>query len=251
MAKYGASDIKIFLVDGYNVLAAKVKELRDKTIAELERSDGLGDAFDESTPTGRASAELSQSGAFFDSATAGIHEALNGQQDVSRIVLFGYEGNVLGREVSGHAGTFGMAYERIASQQGLTKANVDYRVSGQKDDCLIVQPLDTYDGTHDSEDTPLDSAASSSGGLVAYLEVTDLDLDGCDDVTVTVRSSANGVDFSDLVAFSALTLAPGAQRVTLDGAIPRYLAVSVTYSGTPISSPAAQSIRYIVAVSRG
>lgn len=139
MAKYGSSSFSVLLADGYNLLAAKVKNVTHKIEAVQEPSDGLGDTWDAFTPTGKKRATLTQDGAFFDDATAGMHEALNSSQATSRVLAFAFAGNAIGRPFIGLQGAYGMSYGVVGDNGLLTKANVEYRVSGQLDQGVIVQ----------------------------------------------------------------------------------------------------------------
>lgn len=73
---------------------------------------------------------------------------------------------------------------------------------------------------------------SSRNGLAAYLQVAeDFDLDGYDDLTVSVLESDDDVVYTELVAFTAVTAGPGAERVTVAGNVQRYLAVAGVFGG--------------------
>src|ERR1051325_2771111 len=103
--KYGSSSFSVFLADGYNLLAAKVKNVSHKVTSILQQSDGLGDRWREHSPTGVREATLTQQGAFFDDATAIIHDAWKADQQTSRIVCFAWAGNVIGQLFKGLQGT--------------------------------------------------------------------------------------------------------------------------------------------------
>jgi hypothetical protein len=246
MAKYGAANFALFLVDGYSLLAARVREVADKTIAALQRTDGLGDSWDESTPTGVASHELSQTGAFYDDSTNNIHTAMVGQGAVSRVVSFSYEGNTIGKRVVMLSGAFATAYKRIASLAGLHKADVEYTCSGQKDEGVLLHALGAevaaVTGT-----TSVDNGASSAAGATAHLHVTALTLGGYTSATAKVRHSADNSTFVDLITFTVVTAAPTAERKSVAGTVNRYLNSSLAFNG----SGSGPSITYAVAAARG
>ena len=86
--------------------------------------------------------------------------------------------------------------------------------------------------THASagSNTSRDDGAATSAGLVAYLEIVD-----CDSGTPTVviqQSSDNGSSdaWATVLSFSAVgyASAPTAERVTVSGAVERYLRVTTT-----------------------
>lgn len=145
MSKYGGVSA-VALIDGYNLLAAKLQTLSFKIESITEQTDGLGDAHEAHSPVGKQKAMLSQGGAFFDTATASIHAAMAAStpttpQASQRIVCLGYMGQVVGAMFVGLQGAFSCAYEVLAENAKLTKANVMYLVNGQIDRGLIVQPL--------------------------------------------------------------------------------------------------------------
>jgi hypothetical protein len=140
--KVSSSQFAAFLIDGYSLLAAKITGGVTHTIKSiLEKSTGLGDAWDAMLPTGLQQATIVQSGAFFDDSVNGMHLALGqaGQQATSRLVMAAFAGNTFGAEFVGIQGTYGMAYDVLGAVGLLTKANVSYQISGQVDRGMIVQ----------------------------------------------------------------------------------------------------------------
>src|SRR3990167_2007325 len=106
--KYGSASV-LFLVDGYSLIANKLKSLRYKQEALQEKSDGLGDSWEEHAPTGLSKIELAQEGAFFDTGLNRIHTALSGSvpttpQASVRIVCLGLAGGTGGGAVIGLLG---------------------------------------------------------------------------------------------------------------------------------------------------
>jgi hypothetical protein len=139
--KIGSASFSVLLVDGYDLLASKVKGFRHKVQALNERSEGLGDGTQAKTPTGLVRVDVSQSGAFFDDTAAGAHTLLStpAGQIVSRVLAFAFAGNAIGKPFVGVAGVYGMAYEVLGHVGALTKANVSYDASGTLDDGVILQ----------------------------------------------------------------------------------------------------------------
>ena len=142
MGKYGSSSFAVLLIDGYDLLAAKLKGFTHKIESKLEPTTGLGDSWEAHTPTGMRSASLTQDGAFFDDATTGMHAVLNASQATSRVMVFAYAGNTIGRPFVGTRGVYGMTYDVLGSVGELTKANVSYQVSGAVDRGVILQELE-------------------------------------------------------------------------------------------------------------
>ena len=170
--KFGSASIW-FLVDGYNLIANKLKGLRYKHEALQERSDGLGDTWEETSPTGMSRAELAQEGAFFDTTTNRIHTAMSSQAPLSpsataRVVCLGFAGHRHGHPFVGFEGAFSTVYEVLAQNAQLTKANAEYRISGQLDNGAILQPLATKDNDWNTatEGKSVDYAADSTQRVI-------------------------------------------------------------------------------------
>ncbi len=142
MAMYGSSQVGFLLVGGYSLLPAKPKGLSETVEAMQEDTSGLGDTWGEVTPTGMKKAELSQDGAFYNEGTNSAHEALKASQTTSRVVCLGMEGNTIGKRFIGYRGVYAHKYDVLAKVGGLTKANVSYTVSGNRDEGIILQLLD-------------------------------------------------------------------------------------------------------------
>lgn len=148
--KYGSASVW-FLVDGYDVLTAKVKSLAVKLASKLEGTTGLGDTWDEHTPVGRSSVTLTQAGAFFDTNTAGIHAGFSGSvptspQATERIICVGLAGNTIGAPFIGLQGAFSGEYEVLAENDALTKANVGYTITGKCEQGVVLQEREAKTG---------------------------------------------------------------------------------------------------------
>ncbi len=160
--KLGSASFSVLLIDGYDLLAAKVKTFTHKITALMEKSEGLGDSTEAKTPTGLSKLELTQGGAFFDDSANGAHVLLSpiANLQVSRVVSFAYGGNTIATPYVGASGTYGMSYEVLSQVAGLTKANVSYDVSGALDRGVIlqIQTALTADGNGASVDYTLDTS---------------------------------------------------------------------------------------------
>lgn len=141
MALYGSSQVGFLLVSGRSLLPAKPQGLSESVEALQEDTSGLGDAWGEVTPTGMKRAELSQDGAFYNEGTNSAHETLKDAQTTSRVVCLGVEGNTIGKRFIGYAGAYAHKYDVLAKVGGLTKANVEYTISGNRDEGIILQSL--------------------------------------------------------------------------------------------------------------
>ncbi len=143
--KYGSTSA-IFLVDGYNFLASKLKTLSLKITQLTEQSDGLGDANEAFSPTGKQKGAITQGGGFWDTSALNIHDAMATKmgvtpQDTPRVMVVGCMGNTVGAVIWGIFGAFSVAYEAAIAGGKLTKANAEHLLTGLIDRGQIVQPL--------------------------------------------------------------------------------------------------------------
>lgn len=90
--------------------------------------------------------------------------------------------------------------------------------------------------------------ANSDNGGSAYLEVTALTLGGGTNWAPLVLHSVDNAVWATLATFTAVTVAPSAQRVVVAAGttVNRYLAMSWTYGG----SPAGESVTFFVGFAR-
>src|SRR5687768_14261596 len=174
MAKYGSPNVGFLLVGGYS-LAGYATEISPVGGSEslTERSDTVGDTWEEHTPLGQKKGMFYQTG-FFDDESGGINEAMSGNGGTSRVVCVSLEGNTIGKKFVGYAGTFASKYTRIAQRGALHKANVTYTVTGEVEDGVILQELEQKTTTDwDTDAESVDNAASSANGGAGYLQVTE------------------------------------------------------------------------------
>ena len=157
MSRFGAAHV-FLLVDGYNLTAAKLQSLTDNVIAEMVETSGLGDSWKERSPAGVRDTELAQEGAFFDTSAGNSHDALSGSvpsspQATPRLVVFGMAGKAIGAPFVGLEGAYTHRYEVLAQNGNLQRANTAYSVRGQRDEGLILQPVEkkTVDWNTQSE----------------------------------------------------------------------------------------------------
>lgn len=164
--KYGSADA-MFLMDGYNLLAAKVKTLALKIRSLVEMTDGLGDGSEANTPVGMQSAQLTQGGALFDTTQNSIHDAMAAKlgttpQATVRTAVVGIMGNTLGAVAYGLQGVFAVAYEVVLNLGKLTKANAEYVQAGLVERGAIIQPLTVQAADWTTAATPFDHATDLS-----------------------------------------------------------------------------------------
>lgn len=139
--KYGSSAFAVFLVGGYNLLAAKLQGVTYGIEVEQQPSHGMGDSWRETSPTGMRKADLSQDDAFFDDSTAGIHAAMSSPtaNATTRVACLAHAENTIGQPFMGFYGAITVAYKVLAKLGLLTNANVTYAIAGALDDGVILQ----------------------------------------------------------------------------------------------------------------
>lgn len=164
--KVGSASFGVLLIDGYDVLAAKPKGFTHKIEAVQENTLGLGDATESKTPVGVVKLTISQSGAFFDDATNGVHALLSplANQQVSRSLCAAFAGNTIGAEFLGASGVYGQSYDVLGQSTLLTKANVGYQVTGTLDRGSILNQsvAKTIDWNTKTDGFPVDYTTDTS-----------------------------------------------------------------------------------------
>jgi hypothetical protein len=142
--RYGAPSA-FLLVDGYDLVANKVHTLTHKITALMTKSDGLGDEWEEHSPTGVSMAEITQEGAFFDTAALKSHAALKtlpaSPQTAARVICLGFATQWKGKPFMGFEGVHNEDYTVIAARGELTKANCVHKVTGAAEKGQIIQEI--------------------------------------------------------------------------------------------------------------
>ena len=165
---------------------------------------------------------------WFNDASEQEHAAYSGLPTTDRIVMWVFgatRGDVaaclVGKQIN---------YDPSRGSDGSLTFTIDTQGDGVPLDWC--NTLTTGKETHSSagNSTSRDDSAATSAGMVAYLEITD-----CDSGTPTVtiqQSSDNGSSdaFATVLSFSAVgyASAPTAERVTVSGAVERYLRITTT-----------------------
>lgn len=191
---------------------------------------------------GRSDASLSFN-TFFNDAAAQEHAALSGLPTADRLVLWGFSGSTGDAACAFPAKQ--MNYDGSRGADGSLAFSVDVVADGIASDwCELLT-----DGkvTHSSagSSTSRDDGAATSAGLVAHLQIVTA-ASGTPTVTIQ-QSSDNGVSdaWATLASFTAVGYAstPTAERITVSGAVERYLRVTTT--GT------FSNAQFVVATRRG
>ena len=234
VGKFGPAS-GICLVDGYNMLSNKITGLREKISSELTDGTGIGDTFTEQYPTGLASLEVVQEGAFFDTTANFSHAALSGSvpgspQATARVLCVGFAGQTIGYPFVGFEGTYSSEYEVVAELGNLQKSNVTYSMTGARSAGVILEKLVTKTDSWDTTSTSVDNSASTSAGGVGFIQCTAAS--GFSGFVGKVRHSADDITYSDLLLFTDNVTAPFAERVSVSGTVNRYLSFTGIVSGT-------------------
>lgn len=227
---HGSSEIAVLLIGGYSFLGNKIQGVNRKVTEGLEKTHGLGDAWEETSNTGVPKGTFAQNGAFFDDTTNRMHTALKASAGVSRVGLVAWGGNSLGSTCTGFAGILGCEYEVLGQLGRLTKANVTYGVSGAVEEGVLLQAHAAL--TANTTGTSVDNTAASTNGAAGYLEYSAFS--GFTGVAVKFQHSTDNSSWSDITggAFTSVTSAPGAQRIAMTGTINRYTRMVVTVTGS-------------------
>jgi len=239
MAKYGASSVGWFLVGGRS-LAGLQTQMTYKTTGSFEETNALGDSWQESTPTGKLTGELSQTGWFDDAANSSV-AAFVGSETTSQVVTVAPAGSTAGSAATGFSGAFGADVERLIETDSLHKLNVTYKVSGAIEDGKIIEALAARTATGNS--AAVDNTTSSASGGSGYVQFTAVS-GTSPTLAVVLQHSADDVTYATLGTFTTAT-AIGAERLTVSGTVNRYIRTNVTIGGS--SSP---SFTYTVAFAR-
>jgi len=229
MARRSSVDVGFLLIDGYDVMGVTT-DLTDKVEAIVEEMLPYGEGWPDNLYTGVKKAELSQEG-YFDDAADSINDALKDKSGDTRVLCYGLEGNEVGQQFIGYKGAVQVNYERVATRGQLHRANAKYNGSGQVDEGAIVHGHTARESDGDTKATPASVSAQTTAGGVAYLQLSALDLDGGNDLTIKILESTNEVDWDELLTFTAATAAPAAERVVIAGNVKKHLAVSWEFDG--------------------
>lgn len=232
--KVGSGSFGVLLVNGYNLLADKVKAFTHRIESVLERSDGLGDTWEAYTPAGLSRATLSQEGAFFDDTAAQAHALLSpaAGTGTSRVLVFAPAGNTIGQPCVGCEGTYAHAYEVLASLGNLTKANVTYQVSGRMDRGVILQhhAAKTADWNTKTLSAQVDYTTDPSQRVVPITS------NSIANPTVVTTTVPHGLTTGDIVLIAGVSTSDptinGSRTVTVTGDTTFTVPVNVTTGGT-------------------
>jgi hypothetical protein len=176
MGKVGSPDVGFLTIDGFDLLPAKVQTFTYAITNLLEKTDGLGDKWDEHTPTGLRRCTVTQGGAYYETAANGMHDAFKANPTAYRKLAFAIAGAGAGAPLVVADGTLSTSYEVLARNGNLTKANVQYQISGSVTTGALVDPpvahtADWIGATGDYALDPSNPALTVTGISVAAAAV--------------------------------------------------------------------------------
>jgi len=231
MAMYGSSNVGFLLVGGHSLLGSKVQGLSESVEAMQAETDGLGDIWAEFTPTGMKRATVAQDGAFFDAGTNLAHAALSASQATSRVVCISFDGNTIGKRFVGYAGAYGHKYSVIGKNKDLTHADVEYTISGARDEGIILQSLAAKTADWNTE-----AADNTDYTLDPAQRVIPITSNSIASPTVVTTSVAHGLTTGDIILIAGVSGSTpainGQQTVTVTSTTTFTVPVAVTVAGT-------------------
>ena len=232
MSLLSSSSFGVLVVDGYSLLSAKIKDFSHEVEVELEPSEGLGDLWRATLPTGMRKATITQGGAFFDTTTAGIHDALKAAPSTVRLVAWAFAGNVIGAIFTAVQGAFSIKYGVLSSFGKLTKANVSYQVSGALDEGVILQSATakTVDWNTKTDGASVDYTLDANQTVIPITSNT------LANPSVVTTPVPHGLTTGDIILISGvITSSPtinGQRTVTVISTTSFSVPVNVTIAGT-------------------
>lgn len=253
MTLRSSADVAFLLLGGRSILG-RITTLTDTDEAVVEEITPLGvDSDVHAAIPGLRNWTLEQEG-FYDDAVGSILEAFNltGEQ----VIMYGYAGNVIGRQFSGASGVK-TNFEKRPEHKAFTKLAATFMSDEGSDEGLIAAELAARTTVGPTATTTLDWGTAyvnqTTGKIIGYLAVPALTLDGGTSLTVAIRDSDDNVTFADSIVFTNVTLANASERKELLASaavgadIERYIQVRHTFNG---AAGANRSATFAVGVAR-
>lgn len=241
MPRRGSNAIAFFLLGGYD-LRGTLTTFEDTRLALLERTDTLGDTYEEHSFVGVRTGEISQKGFFDDDAALG-HGAITTGLGIARILTYGIGGTATGAEFVGYASAVEVSYRELAARGELHKAEAMYRTGGPVETGKVLRTYNVASATGKTDQ--LDGAASSTG-LAAYLQYNA----SAGEANIRVMHSASNGATAGVTLFTFAKTASGfgAERLSTTGVAQRYTWVDVT---TASATGSIGALNYFVGLVRG
>lgn len=230
MATHGGQDLLVFLLGGYDLRANMNNIPAWSHDAVVEDTTPFGVTDQQQTYTGMRKGTFELKG-FYDDAALASDAALIAELGATAPLCVGPATNAVGKPVF-CCNAVEASYQRQVKVGGVTYVDAKLMPTGEVDEGQIAQPLGAQ--TANGNSTSIDGTASSNFGLVAYLQVTGLTLGTATNIQVTMQDSADNATWANIAsgAFTAVTVAPAAQRLVIPGTIRRYTRVLWSFGGT-------------------
>lgn len=241
MARKNSADMAFFLVGGYSVLGT-LTQVTDSIEATLEQTQVLGDTWKSEQYTGVRMGEITQEG-FYDDDAGSVHDMLSTGPGVSRVLAFGDGGTATGAPVTVWEGAMQVNYERVLTVGALHKARASYQNNGTIERHKLIRTYKANTATGATTGTPLDGAASSTGGA-GVLEYNASQ----GEANVRMLHSSDNVTYATLFTFTKTASGFGAERLTTTGVIERYTAYDVS---TATATGAITALNSMMSLYRG
>lgn len=245
MALKSSADVAFFLLGGRSVLSSGITSISESHESVLEQIDGLGDSDDKWGAVGVRKFEMSQEG-FFDRGTGSLHEALETADP--QVLMYAGVGNVIGDMILA-LNAVRTDYSVLPARHEFHKAKASYKANlgpERLGKTRLAAPL-TARTAATGETTGDDWDEATTLGGAVYLGVSALTLDAATNLTITVEDSANNADWETIATFTAVTVAPAAERVAVTGTIRRYTRVTWEFTDAPGGS---QTATFAVGIGR-
>lgn len=239
MAMYGSKDISSFLIDGVDLTKYLTKITDGGDEAVIEDTTVFGDTWQEQQPTGNLKSSIAIEGFYDDTLLSGSDAAL-----VSKIANVRVLSYLVGPNFRGFSGAVESKYARTAVMDKFTRFTADFATSGPVEHGVSVKS-GTVVAAGDSTAASIDNGALSSAGGAGYLSVSALTLGGFTNLAAKVRHSVDNAVWVDLIAFTAVTAAPAAERKTVAGTVNRYISGAWAFTGAGAGESATLSIGFV------
>lgn len=236
MTRYRSSDVAFLLIDGLSVLG-ETTDLGESKEATFEETTplGTGGLWETYEPVGLTNYNLTQAG-FYNDAAGSSNAALAAVSGASRVLNFGVETNAKNKRFKGFEAPIQVKYHRESAKGGLTKATAEYKGSGEYEEGLIllefaVQATGATNNTEAALYVDYGAAGMpTTNGGTGFFQVTSYTAGGGSGLVMKIRQATTLPTWTDLLTFTSIA-AVGAERKTVAGSVPRYLAVSWTFTG--------------------
>jgi hypothetical protein len=244
--KHSGTDLEYFYVDGYNLAPAMIDNFTVSRESLTEQTNPFGVESEQHSPIGMEKGTITLTGGLYDESKDPIHTSLVVDPvGVSRIMAMLISGGAAGSMFIGFMASYTQKFDVLVQRANITRANVQYLVSGYIEEGQVVQTPATYTADWDTKtggvgapDAPVDylldplntgGDTSSPDGGVGYLQVTGFS--GFSGVIVKIMHSPDDITYAAKVTFATVVAANTKERVEVAGVVDRYLSSNGDVTG--------------------